>query len=332
MSDAMHVLVSGGAGFIGGHLCRRLLDEGHVVSAVDNFDPYYDRAIKEEGIADLTGRPNFHFYELDINNTAFLQSVLDGRSIDALVHLAAKAGVRASIENPVGCAHFNITGTQSMLEFAQQMGIDTFVFGSSSSVYGNNEKVPFAEEDAVHHPISPYAASKRSGELLAHTYHHLYDMTVHCLRFFTVYGPRQRPDLAIHKFARQLLAGESITMYGDGTSSRDYTYVDDIVDGVVASLNRGQVIEGPEYEILNLGGSETTELLDLIQAIGDALGIEPTIEQQPMPPGDVERTYADITKANEVLGYDPKTSIEQGLKKFADWIEAYYTDRLETTH
>ncbi len=320
----MHVLVSGGAGFIGGHLCRRLLSESHVVSAVDNFDPYYDRAIKEEGIADLTGRPNFHFYEQDINNTAFLGSVLEGQSIDAVVHLAAKAGVRASIENPVGCAHFNITGTQSMLEFARKMGVEVFIFGSSSSVYGNNEKVPFSEEDAVHHPISPYAASKRSGELLAHTFHHLYDMTVHCLRFFTVYGPRQRPDLAIHKFARQLLTGQPITMYGDGTSSRDYTYVDDIVDGIVASLQRAHALEQPEYEIINLGGSETTELLNLIHGIGKALGIKPTIERQPMPPGDVERTYADISKARALLGYEPDTPIGEGLEKFADWVEGYY--------
>jgi UDP-glucuronate 4-epimerase len=323
----MHVLVTGGAGFIGGHLCRRLLKEGHVVAAVDNFDPYYGRELKEEGIADLTGRPDFHFYEQDINNTAFLGSVLEGRSLDAIVHLAAKAGVRASIDNPVGCAHANITGTQSMLEFARQMGVDTFLLGSSSSVYGNNEEVPFSEEDAVHHPISPYAASKRSGELLAHTYHHLYDMAVYCLRFFTVYGPRQRPDLAIHKFARQLLAGGPITMYGDGTSSRDYTYIEDILDGVVAALHRAHVQAEPEYEIINLGGSETTELLDLIHGLGDALGIEPTIEQQPMPPGDVKRTYADISKAQELLGYTPETPIEDGLKRFADWVQQYYASR-----
>ncbi|WP_263784430.1 GDP-mannose 4,6-dehydratase [Salinibacter grassmerensis] len=323
----MHVLVTGGAGFIGGHLCRHLLNDDHVVHAVDNFDPYYDREIKEEGIADLTGRPNFHFYEQDINNTAFLGSVLEGRSLDAIVHLAAKAGVRASIDNPVGCAHANITGTQSMLEFARQMEVGTFILGSSSSVYGNNEKVPFAEEDAVHHPISPYAASKRSGELLAHTYHHLYDMTVYCLRFFTVYGPRQRPDLAIHKFARQLLTSQPITMYGDGTSSRDYTYVDDIVGGIVESFHRASALDQPEYEIINLGGSETTELLDLIHGIGDAFGIEPTIEQQSMPPGDVKRTYADISKAKALLDYTPNTSIEEGLNKFASWAKDYYSER-----
>jgi len=214
-----------------------------------------------------------------------------------------------------------------MLEFARQMDIRTFLFGSSSSVYGNNDKVPFAETDAVHHPISPYAASKRSGELLAHTYHHLYDMSVHCLRFFTVYGPRQRPDLAIHKFARQLLSGEPITMYGDGTTSRDYTFVDDIVDGVVRSLQRAHALETPEYEIINLGGSETTQLRDLISGIGEALGIEPDIQRLPMQPGDVKRTYADISHAQELLGYDPQTPIDEGLRVFGAWVKAYYDER-----
>lgn len=323
----MHILVTGGAGFIGGHLCRRLLQDGHTVSAIDNFDPYYDRSIKEEGIQDLHGHPDFRFYEHDINNTSFLLSVLGGQDIDAVIHLAAKAGVRASIENPVGCAHFNITGTQSMLDFARQMGIKTFIFGSSSSVYGNNDKVPFSEQDAVHNPISPYAASKRSGELLAHTYHHLYEMSVHCLRFFTVYGPRQRPDLAIHKFARQLLSGKQITMYGDGTTSRDYTYVEDIVDGVLASVQRAHAIEEPEYEIINLGGSETTMLKDLIMAIGEAVDIEPSIQQLPRQPGDVKRTYADVRKAGDLLGYSPSISIEEGLQRFGNWVKTYYANR-----
>lgn len=252
---------------------------------------------------------------------------MEGKSIDAIVHLAAKAGVRASIDSPVGCAHFNITGTQSMLEFARKMEVEAFIFGSSSSVYGSNEKVLFSEEDIVHPPVSPYAASKRSGELLAHTFHHLYNMTVHCLRFFTVYGPRQRPDLALRKFARQLLTGKPITMYEDGTSSRDYTYVDDIVDGIVASLQRAHALEQPEYEIINLGGSETTELLDLIYGIGKALGIKPTIERQPMLPGDVKQTYADISKAQALISYEPNTPIEEGLEKFADWAEDYYAER-----
>ena len=221
----------------------------------------------------------------------------------------------------------NVGGTQSMLEVAQQLDIGTFIFGSSSSVYGNNEKVPFAEDHRVDHPISPYAATKRSGELLAHTFHHLYDITTHCLRFFTVYGPRQRPDLAIHKFARQLLTDQPITMYGDGTSSRDYTYVEDIVEGILGSLDRATSLDEPEYEIINLGGSETTKLKDLIAGIGDAMGIEPEIEQLPTQPGDVKRTYADITKAQKLLGYDPDTPIEEGLQKFADWVTAYYEDR-----
>lgn len=323
----MHILVTGGAGFIGGHLCRRLLQNEYTVSAIDNFDPYYDRSIKEEGIQDLHGHPDFSFYEHDINNTSFLLSVLGGQDIDAVIHLAAKAGVRASIENPVGCAHFNITGTQSMLDFSHQMDIKAFIFGSSSSVYGNNDKVPFSEEDAVHHPISPYAASKRSGELLAHTYHHLYDMSVHCLRFFTVYGPRQRPDLAIHKFARQLLSGKPITMYGDGRTSRDYTYVEDIVDGVLASVQRAHATEEPEYEIINLGRSETTMLKDLITAIGKAVDIEPTIEQLPRQPGDVKRTYADVGKAGKLLGYSPSISIREGLQRFGNWVKVYYANR-----
>jgi nucleoside-diphosphate-sugar epimerase len=221
----------------------------------------------------------------------------------------------------------NVGGTQSMLEVAQELNIDTFIYGSSSSVYGNNDKVPFAEEDPVREPISPYAATKRSGELLAHTFHHLYDITIHCLRFFTVYGPRQRPDLAIHKFARQLLTDQPITMYGDGTSSRDYTYVADIVDGIVKSLHRAKSLDDPEYEIINLGGSETTQLKDLISGIAEAMDITPEIEQLPTQPGDVKRTYADISKARELLGYEPDTPIDEGLQKFAEWVTAYYADR-----
>jgi nucleoside-diphosphate-sugar epimerase len=324
----MHVLVTGGAGFIGGHLCRRLLSDRHRVTAIDNFDPFYPRAIKEEGIDDFP-RGRFTLIETDICNTdAILQSrQLSGPDMDAVVHLAARAGVRPSIEAPMAYEETNVGGTQSMLDVAQQLDIDTFLFGSSSSIYGNNEKVSFSEEDRVGRPISPYAATKRSGELLAHTFHHLYDITTHCLRFFTVYGPRQRPDQAIHTFARQLLTNQPITMYGDGTSSRDYTYVADIVDGIVRSLERATSLNTPEYEIINLGGSETTQLKDLIAGIGDAMGIEPEIEQLPTQPGDVKRTYADISKAQELLGYHPDTPIEEGLHKFADWVTQYYADR-----
>jgi nucleoside-diphosphate-sugar epimerase len=214
-----------------------------------------------------------------------------------------------------------------MLEVAQELEIDTFIYGSSSSVYGTNDTVPFAEGDPTGAPISPYAATKRSGELLAHTFHHLYGLTVHCLRFFTVYGPRQRPDQAIHRFARQLLTGQPITMYGDGTSRRDYTYVADIVDGIAKSLRRANGLETPEYEIINLGGSETTQLKDLISGIAGAMDITPEVKQLPEQPGDVERTYADISKARELLDYEPDTPIDEGLQTFADWVKAYYADR-----
>jgi nucleoside-diphosphate-sugar epimerase len=313
----MHICVTGGAGFIGGHLCRRLLHDGHRVTAIDNFDPFYPRAIKEEGIEDFPSH-SFTLIETDICNTNGILQALHARDVDAIVHLAARAGVRPSIEAPMAYEQTNVGGTQSMLEVAQELDIDTFIYGSSSSVYGNNDKVPFAEDDPVGEPISPYAATKRSGELLAHTFHHLYDMTVHCLRFFTVYGPRQRPDLAIHKFARQLLTGQPITMYGDGSSSRDYTYVEDIVDGIVQSLDRARQRESPEYEIINLGGSETTQLKDLIAGIGEAMDVEPDIKQLPTQPGDVKRTYADISKAQDLLGYTPDTPIDEGLQKFAD--------------
>ena len=322
----MHICVTGGAGFIGGHVCRRLLNDGHRVTAIDNFDPFYPRAMKEEGIENLPSE-SFTLIETSICNTGTILQALHARDIDAIIHLAAKAGVRPSIEAPGAYEQVNVGGTQSMLKVAEQLDIDTFLFGSSSSVYGNQEKVPFAESDPVRHPISPYAATKRSGELLAHTFHHLYDTTVHCLRFFTVYGPRQRPDLAIHKFARQLLTDQPITMYGDGTSSRDYTYVDDIVDGVVRSLHRATSLDAPEYEIINLGGSETTQLKDLITGIADAMGRTPEIKKLPEQPGDVERTYADVSKARDLLGYEPETPIEEGLQHFADWVKRYYADR-----
>jgi nucleoside-diphosphate-sugar epimerase len=322
----MHICVTGGAGFIGGHLCRRLLKDGCRVTAIDNFDPFYPRAIKEEAIEGFPSHV-FDLIETNICNTEAILHALHARDVDAIVHLAARAGVRPSIEAPMAYEETNVGGTQSMLEVAQELDIGTFIYGSSSSVYGNNDKVPFAEDDPVREPISPYAATKRSGELLSHTFHHLYDMTVHCLRFFTVYGPRQRPDLAIHKFARQLLTDQPITMYGDGTSRRDYTYVKDIVDGVVRSLRRAKGLDSPEYEIINLGGSETTQLRDLIAGIGNAMDITPEIKQLPTQPGDVERTYADISKAEELLGWQPETPIDEGLQVFADWVTDYYADR-----
>ncbi|WP_259227209.1 NAD-dependent epimerase/dehydratase family protein [Salinibacter ruber] len=322
----MHVCVTGGAGFVGGHLCRRLLNDDHCVTAIDNFDSFYPRALKEEGIGDFP-RERFTLIETDICNTDALLHALHARSVDAIVHLAARAGVRPSIEAPMAYEETNVGGTQSMLEVAQELGVDTFIYGSSSSVYGTDDTVPFAESDPVDAPISPYAATKRSGELLAHTFHHLYGLTVHCLRFFTVYGPRQRPDQAIHRFARQLLTDQPITMYGDGTSRRDYTYVADIVDGIVRSLRRAKGLDAPEYEIINLGGSETTQLKDLISGIAEAMEITPEIEQLPTQPGDVTRTHADISKAKRLLDWTPETPIDEGLQKFAEWVKAYYADR-----
>lgn len=316
----MHIVVTGGAGFIGGHLCRRLLLDGYTVTAIDNFDPYYARSIKEETIEDLHSFDAFTLHECDVVDTEAVLRALSGQGIDVVMHLAAKAGVRPSIADPMAYQTVNVAGTQSMLEVARAFGVRRFILGSSSSVYGNTT-VPFVETDPVAEPISPYAASKRAAELVAHTYHHLYGMTVHCLRFFTVYGPRQRPDLAIHKFARQMLEGRAITMYGDGTSSRDYTYVDDIVQGVIGSLNRIFGVES-EYEIFNLGGSETTDLRDLIAMLADALDLEPTIKRLPNQPGDVKRTYADISKAGRMLDYHPSTPIATGLQHFADWVKA----------
>lgn len=321
--NSPHVVVTGGAGFIGGRLTDRLLRDGARVTAIDNFDPFYDRSIKEEGLAPFRSDPAFRLLEVDVTDADRVLGLLrDGDPVDAVVHLAAKAGVRPSIEAPMAYQQTNVGGTQAMLEVARRLGVRAFLFGSSSSVYGDRADVPFAETDAALEPISPYAATKRAGELLGYTYHHLYGMTVHCLRFFTVYGPRQRPDLAIHKFARLMAAGRPIPMYGDGTTSRDYTYIDDIVDGLRRSLERA-LTAAPEYEIFNLGGAETTPLATLIQMIGDAVGVEPVVQRLPMQPGDVACTYADISKADRLLGYRPDTPLADGLRAFGAWFRAY---------
>lgn len=322
----MHVLVTGGAGFIGGHLCRRLLHDGHRVTAVDNFDPFYPRAIKEEGVCDLLDRPAFRLVEADVLDLDALTDDLRDQHVAAVIHLAAKAGVRPSIVDPMAYHRVNTLGTQAALELARRLDVRAFLLGSSSSVYGNTARVPFTEEDPVARPISPYAASKRAAELAAHTYHHLYGLTVHALRFFTVYGPRQRPDLAIHKFARLMLAGQPITLYGDGTTSRDYTYVDDIVDGVVRSLQRAVAHPGA-FEVINLGGSQPVALSALIATLAEALEVEPQIERLPMQPGDVQRTYADVSRARRLLGYEPHTPIQVGIERFAAWVRAYYADQ-----
>jgi nucleoside-diphosphate-sugar epimerase len=317
----MHILVTGGAGFIGSHLCERLLDEGNRVTAVDNFDPFYARAVKEASLRAVQASPRFQLIEEDVRDPAVTREVLTGGSVDAVVHLAAKAGVRPSIEQPASYYDVNVQGTQRLLDAAQEAGVGAFILGSSSSVYGDDAPVPFVETDRADRPISPYAASKRAAELQAYAYHHLYGMTVHALRFFTVYGPRQRPDLAIHKFARLMLSGEPLPIYGDGTTSRDYTFVSDIVDGIVRSIRRALSVE-TEYEVINVGHSTPIELNRLVDALAEALDVAPTRNHLPMQPGDVVRTDADVSKAQRLLGYDPETSLREGLAAFATWMKA----------
>jgi UDP-glucuronate 4-epimerase len=321
MTDS--ILLTGAAGFIGSHVAERLLAAGASVVGVDNFDPFYDPAEKWANLEPSLAHDAYAFIEADCADPASLETKLDrlpnGGRFDVVAHLAAKAGVRPSIEDPGGYVRANLVATQAMLDLARRRGIGRFVFGSSSSVYGNNEKVPFSEADPVDRPISPYAATKRAGELLCHSHHHLYGTAIHCLRFFTVYGPRQRPDLAIRKFATLMLRGQEIPMFGDGTTERDYTWVDDIVAGVEASVRRTAAEPG-EFRIINLGGSRTTSLARLIELIGDALEIEPRVYRLPLQPGDVQRTYADVALAGELLGYRPSTPIEEGIPRFAEWI------------
>jgi UDP-glucuronate 4-epimerase len=317
----MHLLVTGGAGFIGSHLCERLVAEGNAVSAVDNFDPFYDPAVKRANLRGLSGNPLFRLIEADIRDLDSLAVAVDAAgasNVDVIVHLAAKAGVRPSLEQPVEYSRTNLDGTAVMLELARSLGATRFVFGSSSSVYGNNVNVPFSEDDPVDHPISPYAATKRAGELLCHTFHHLYGISIVCLRFFTVYGPRQRPDLAIHKFTRLMAEKRPIPLFGDGTMSRDYTYVDDILQGIEGAIDFTGG-DAPRFEIINLGESRTTTTAGLIDLIAVEMGVKPIVEMLPPQPGDVERTFADISKARRLLGYDPKILVAEGIPRFVEW-------------
>jgi UDP-glucuronate 4-epimerase len=316
---AQRILLTGAAGFIGSHVAERLLEDGLEVLAVDNFDPFYDPEEKRRNVASSLDRAGYTLVEADCADLDAVRGALESHDFDVVVHLAAKAGVRPSIADPMAYARANLTATQAMLQLAREREVKRFVFGSSSSVYGNNRKVPFSEDDPVNRPISPYAATKRAGELLCHTYHHLFGITLLSLRFFTVYGPRQRPDLAIRKFGTLMLRGEPIPMFGDGTTERDYTWIDDIVAGVVAAIHRTEEHPG-EFEIINLGGSRTTSLSRLIQLIGDALEIDPEIRRLPMQPGDVIRTYADVSKAARLLDYEPGTPIEEGIPRFTRWL------------
>ncbi|MBN2211011.1 MAG: GDP-mannose 4,6-dehydratase [Sedimentisphaerales bacterium] len=310
----MNILITGAAGFIGSHLTERLLEMGHTVIGLDNFDPFYNRTIKERNLQVAQTSSQFTMVEADIRDADAVGTILQNQPIDMIVHLAAKAGVRPSIADPVSYQDVNIRGTQVMLEAARKHNIRKFIFASSSSVYGNNKKVPFAESDNVDFPISPYAATKKAGELLCYTYHHLYDIDMTCLRFFTVYGPRQRPDLAIHKFVRLIENNQPIPVFGDRSMRRDFTYIDDIIQGVLAAIERCR-----GYHIYNLGESRPVRLDELITAIEKALGKKARLERLPEQPGDVRQTYADVAKAQKDLGYNPQTPIETGLAAFVTW-------------
>lgn len=311
----MKILVTGGAGFIGSHLCEALLHDGHDVICLDNFDPYYDPAIKRQNLSNALSFRQFHLETGDVRNRALLRQIFARRRIDAVVHLAAKAGVRPSILYPSEYLNVNVHGTLQLLEAMAQARVPRLLFASSSSVYGNQIKVPFAETDDVSQPISPYAATKRSGELLAYTYHHLHGMEVACLRLFTVYGPRQRPDLAIHKFAQMALQQHPIPIYGDGRTRRDYTYVSDVVQGIRLLLRH----TGLKYEVFNLGGGAPVTLLDMVNALETALGRPLEVQFLPKQAGDVEQTFADISKARQFFGYQPAVPLAEGVRQFTSW-------------
>lgn len=310
--------ITGGAGFIGSSLTKELLIKGNKVIAIDNFNEFYNPKIKENNIKNSLKNSNYGIYREDIRNREIVKKIFDENNIDIVVHLAAMAGVRPSIENPVLYQEVNCMGTQNILEEMKSHNITNLVMASSSSVYGNCKEVPFKEDMLVDFAISPYAATKKANEVMTHVYHKLFNMNVMMLRFFTVYGPKQRPDLAINKFTRLLLNGEEIPMFGDGTTSRDYTYIDDIVDGIIKTCNYCANNKNV-YEILNLGNSSPVSLKEMIETIGKALNIEPKIKQLPMQPGDVEKTYADISKAKKLINYEPKISFEQGINNFVNW-------------
>ena len=334
-------LVTGGAGFIGSHLVEKLLKNGNKVINVDNFNEFYNYNIKVKNVLDSTEKiqknddgeikvnelqdlkklvdsENYILEIVDITNMEILEEIFQRNEIDTVIHLAAMAGVRPSIEKPLLYEKVNIRGTMNILELINKYNIKKFICASSSSVYGNNEKVPFSEKDNVDRAISPYAATKKSCEIIGHSYHHLYDIDTIMLRFFTVYGPRQRPDLAIHKFTKAIIEEKEIPFYGDGTTQRDYTYIDDIIDGVLKSiiyLEKNKNI----YEIINLGESETINLRKMVKTLENEIGKKAVLKKLSMQPGDVNRTFADISKAKELIGYDPKTKFEEGIKKFVNW-------------
>jgi UDP-glucuronate 4-epimerase len=308
------VLITGGAGFIGSHVASALLARGDAVTVLDNFNDFYDPALKREN---ARGLRTAVIVTGDIRDAALVTRLFAEGEFDAVIHLAAMAGVRPSLLDPLHYVDVNVRGTMILLEELKRRPKTRFVFASSSSVYGSNDKVPFGETDDIHHPVSPYAATKRAGELMCYTHHHLYGIPTTCLRFFTVYGPRQRPEMAIHKFVKAAIEKKPIPFFGDGSTRRDYTYVDDIVDGVVRALDQCR-----GYEIYNLGESATTSLTELVGIVGEACGVTPILDRQPMQPGDVLVTYADVAKAKRMLGYDPKVPVREGIERFVRWYRA----------
>jgi UDP-glucuronate 4-epimerase len=317
----LSIAVTGGAGFIGSSLCERLINLNQDIICIDNFNNFYNPLIKENNIKNLINNKNFKLYKIDICDINSLGKIFTENKIELVIHLAAMAGVRPSIVNPLIYEKVNIEGTLNILNCLKEYNIKKLIFASSSSVYGGNKKIPFSEDDKVDNPISPYAATKKAGELICYTYHHLYDISVYCFRFFTVYGPRQRPEMAIFKFTKKIFNGQEISIYGDGSSSRDYTYIDDIINGIINSI---QNIKG--YEIINLGNSHPTTLKELIKIIEEASGKYAKIKFEEMKPGDVFTTFADIKKAIKMINYNPQTSIYDGINKFISWFKQIRED------
>jgi UDP-glucuronate 4-epimerase len=313
----VNFLVTGGAGFIGSHVCEKLLNDGHEVCAFDDLNDFYDPAIKQRNILDIQSLAKpFTFIQGDLTQVDDVEEAFGSLPFDQVIHLAARAGVRPSLAEPALYQRVNVEGTVNILEAARKRNVRKVTIASSSSVYGVNAKVPFSEADPIFKAISPYAASKLACEALGHTYHHVFGMDIAMLRFFTVYGPRQRPDLAIHKFARRIHEGKSIPMFGDGSTARDYTYVTDTLQGILACTRKEF-----GFEVFNLGESQTVQLSRLIDLLGQAMGRDPIIDRQPMQPGDVPITYADISKAREMLDYDPQVKIEDGIPRFIEWFK-----------
>jgi UDP-glucuronate 4-epimerase len=314
-------LVTGAAGFIGSHLCDMLVASGHRVIGIDNFDPYYDQALKRDNIADLLQDPLFTFIEGDIRDHALVSGSVAEYSCSTIIHLAARAGVRGSVAEPLMYTELNVDGTVALLEVAAKRGVERFIFGSSSSVYGATNDVPFTEGQDITRPVSAYAASKVAGEAYSHVFHSLYHVPVVCLRFFTVYGPRQRPDLAINKFCRLMLEGKPIPVYGDGRSSRDFTYVGDIVRGIGAALDAPELGNPDTFEIINLGNDSPVTVLELVEVIEEVLGRKAEIDWHPPSPGDMPRTWACIDKARRLLKWEPQVSLAEGIGNFVNWCE-----------